>query len=89
LAQFVLWYDSRKDARTKVGKHKWQPTHRTLADMLGITEEKRRGGWDGSELTDAGKLYQKAVMKATREGKPPPDIKQWIAAYHAGEISEE
>jgi hypothetical protein len=40
-------------------------------------------------LTDAGKLYQKAVMKATREGKPPPDIKQWIAAYHAGEISEE
>lgn len=85
LAQFVRWYDARFDAQQKVGKHKWQQKHKTLADVLGITEARRRGGWtSGSELTEASKLYQQAAMKAIREGKPVPDIEQWIESFHSG-----
>ncbi len=89
LAQYVRWYEARKEERKKSGKHKWESKYKDLNELLGVTEELRRGGWnDGSELKEVSYDYKTAVIDAIAAGKPVPDVEEWLAAQ-ADDTEEE
>jgi len=90
LAQYVNWYESRREERRKAGKHKWENKYKTLNDLLGVTEELRRGGWvNGSELTEVSYDYKEAVIQAMKEGKPMPDVTEWLAAQNGDDQDDD
>jgi hypothetical protein len=91
LAQWVRWYDARMKERKKSGKFSTQPVHKTLDEVLGITEALRRSGWenDGRGLTDVSRDYKQAVIAAAKRGEPPPDVEVWMREQASGEAEDE
>jgi hypothetical protein len=90
LAQYVLWYEGRRDERRKAGKNRWESKYKDLKDLLGVTEEERRGGWtDGDALTSTSKSYLEAFTQAVAEGRPVPDVAEWLAAQSGEDEQEE
>jgi hypothetical protein len=90
LAQYVRWYEARSEQQQKVGKHKFKNKYETLNDLLGVTEEQRRGGWtDGSKLTEVSGSYKDACIAAAVAGKPMPDVTEWLAKQRAEQESDE
>jgi hypothetical protein len=85
LAQWRIWYQGRMQQMQKSGRHSWRPKYKTLNELLGITEEVRRGGFTGKDLTDVSALYKRAVVEAAKQGEPPPDAEEWFAKYESGE----
>jgi len=79
LAQYVRWYEGRMEATEKSGKYKTRPKFKTLADVLGINEQKARGGMSGADLKDVSGDYKQAVIAAARQGLPAPDINEFLA----------
>ena len=78
IAEFGRWVESRKEATRREGK-KIKPLYDNMNDVLGVTEEERRGGFDPQELRSTGWDYKEAVIEAAKKGLPPPDINEWMA----------
>lgn len=81
VAKFGQQTDSRMAAEKKKGKYGREKKHKTMSEVLGLSEDEWRGGFDQQELEDAGEMYLAAVKQAQREGKPVPDIDEWMATY--------
>lgn len=80
LAQFKLWYDSRMQARRKVGKYGQEAKYKTLTAVLGVYDEMQNGGFKNrAELSEVSEDYLQAVIAAHKEGKPRPDIVSWMS----------
>lgn len=79
LAQFRIWYMGRMEKQVKAGKHKLRPAYKTIAEVIGIVEDQRRGGWgSGAKIASKGEEYKEAVLQAVRDGKPIPDVQEWL-----------
>src|SRR5574338_1318121 len=80
LALWRLWYTARANEQQKTGKSKWEHKYKTLDEVLGITEAKRRG-WDTGRDEDSREVseeYKAAVLSAMRSGSPLPDVAEWL-----------
>lgn len=86
LAQYRLWYTSRMEARRKVGKYGYEAKYKTLDAVLGIRDADKTGDFASEEdLSDATDAYMLAVVEALKQGKPKPDITEWLANREAVE----
>jgi hypothetical protein len=48
---------------------KGKPKYRTLAEVLGINEERNRGNMSGDELTDKATALRMAMIEARKSGQ--------------------
>jgi hypothetical protein len=81
LAQYVRWYEARSEQQRKIGKHRYESKYKTLNELLGVTEELRRGGWNsGRELTEVSSDYKDACIAAAMAGLPMPDVNDWLVS---------
>jgi hypothetical protein len=65
LTEYRRWYLNRFEAVTKKGK----PKYRSLADVLGITEERNRGNMSHEELTAKSTNLRMAMIEAMQSGQ--------------------
>lgn len=79
IAQFGIQTENRMQEQKKTGKGKWEQKYKTMAEVLGITDDEWRGGFDQQELVSAGSDYRQAVVEAARRGEEIPDIDEWLA----------
>jgi hypothetical protein len=90
LAQYVRWYESRGEQQRKVGKHRYEAKYKTLNELLGVTEDLRRGGWNnGREPTEVSSDYKDACIAAAVAGKPLPDVTEWLATQMEDDDDDE
>jgi hypothetical protein len=74
------------EARRKVGKYGQEAKYKTLDSVLGIRDVERTGDFASEEdLSDATDAYMLAVIEANKQGKPAPDIVEWLAQREAVE----
>lgn len=78
LAEYRLWYMSRREAVTRKGK----PKYRTLAEVIGISEERNRGNFVGNELTDKATELRMAMIEARKSGQHV-DIKDLLKSLES------
>lgn len=78
LAEYRRWYLSRMEAVTKKGR----PKYRTIADVLGITEERNRGNMSGDELTEKATNLRMAMIEARKSGQHV-DIKDLLKSLES------
>lgn len=78
LAQYRLWYQSRMEAITRKGK----PKYRTLAEVLGITEERNRGNMSDDQLSDKATELRLAMIEAHKSGQHV-DIKDLLKSLES------
>lgn len=86
LAQYRIWYQSRMQATRKVGKYGREAKYKTLDAVLGIADAEKVGDFASeSDLSDATDAYMLAVVEATKQGKPVPDVVEWLAEHQSVE----
>jgi hypothetical protein len=79
LAQWRLWYTARMHATKRKGKYGTEAKYSTLDEVLGI-DVARSMGWlqESVDEEQASEEYKAAILAAAREGKPLPDIVEFM-----------
>lgn len=78
IVQFGIQTENRMQAQEKGGGGKWRMKYKTMAEVLGITEEEWRGGFDQQELMETGLDFRNAMREAAKRGEVL-DVDAWLA----------